>query len=238
MTAVIGIIINVFFVLLLLLIPYLIGSIPFGLLLTKIFGHGDIRKIGSGNIGTTNVLRTGSKKLALSTLFLDGGKGAVLILLIFGIPNFIPEGEVIGAYPYKYFTPAVNMEFSVSILIGFFAILGHCFPVWLKFKGGKGVATTLGVLLAAVPYAGLAACATWILTAKITKISSLSALVAVAIAPIVTLFVYGSAPAIICTLITLLVWVRHKDNIKRLLKDEEPKIGSNKKKDTSEEQPE
>jgi len=111
----------------------------------------------------------------------------------------------------------------------FCAILGHCYPVWLKFKGGKGVATALGALLAAAPYAGLAACAAWLITAKLTKISSLSALIAIAIAPLVTFFVYGSAPAAICVLITLLVWWRHRENIKRLLAGTEPKIGTKKK---------
>lgn len=197
-----------------LAISYLIGSIPFGLLITKIFGNTDIRTIGSGNIGATNVLRTGNKKLAAATLALDALKGAPLVLLaITSGASFLNNYE--------------NQVFV--IFLGLFAIIGHCFPIWLKFKGGKGVATALGVFLAAVPYAGLAACAAWIITAKITKISSLSALVAVGIAPIVTLFIYGAAPAEICALITILIWIRHKDNIKRLLKGEEPKIGAGKK---------
>lgn len=213
--------------LLLIIGSYIIGSIPFGLLITKAFGHGDIRKIGSGNIGTTNVLRTGNKKLAALTLFFDATKGAFpFFLLLFLLPVYIlPENCIaeMASREYRFITEA--------LLCGLFAILGHCFPIWLKFKGGKGVATALGALLAAVPYAGLAACATWLITAKITKISSLSALVAVAVAPVVTLILYGTAPAMICALITLLVWIRHKDNIKRLLKGEEPKIGSGKKKD-------
>ena len=123
---------------------------------------------------------------------------------------------------------------SGIFLAGFFAILGHCFPVWLKFKGGKGVATTLGVLLAAVPYAGLAACATWLLIAFLFKYSSLAALIAVAVAPVVTLFVYGPTSSFICLLITLLVWWRHKENIKRLLNGTEPKIGSGRNKTADE----
>jgi len=185
---------------------YFIGSIPFGLILTKVFGYGDIRKIGSGNIGTTNILRTGNKLLTLLTLILDMGKGAVLLLIFANI------GICIGFVP------------TEIIFLGMFAVIGHCYPVWLKFKGGKGVATAIGVFLAAVPLAGLIAIGAWIVTAFISKISSLSALVAVLTAPVVTFFVYGPTPATIAFLITALIWWRHKDNIKRLLKGEEPKI--------------
>ena len=214
---------SVFMAIIIVLIAYVlcyfIGSIPFGLLLTKISGYGDIRSIGSGNIGTTNVLRTGNKKLALLTLILDASKGTFMIFICVGIPNFTETSNLTVS----------TEEFQIALGLGYCAIAGHCFPIWLKFKGGKGVATALGVFLAAVPYAGLAACVAWILTAKITKISSLSALIAVGIAPIVTLFIYGAAPAGICALITLLIWIRHKDNITRLLKGEEPKIGADKK---------
>lgn len=209
---------------------YFLGSIPFGLILSKAFGYGDIRKIGSGNIGATNVLRTGNKKLALSALLLDSTKGLIVVAIVstylFG--SFIPNAHQVITSGHPSFL-LVNIFGFYPFIAGLFAVLGHCFPIWLKFKGGKGVATAFGVLLAAVPYAGLAACAVWIITAKITKISSLSALVAVGIAPIVTLFIYGATPAGICALITLLVWIRHKDNIKRLLKGEEPKTGSAKK---------
>ena len=194
---------------------YSIGSISFGFILSKLFGYGDIRKIGSGNIGATNVLRTGNKKLAALTLLLDAFKGAALILLIFGATAQPIQNELFDQY---YF----------CMMIGLGAVIGHCFPIWLKFKGGKGVATALGVLLAAVPYAGLAACLTWLITAKITKISSLSALVAMAIAPIITLIFYGTHAAIICTLITALIFYRHKENIKRLRNGTEPKIGEKK----------
>lgn len=229
------------------ILAYLLGSIPFGLILAKIFGYGDIRKIGSGNIGSTNVLRTGNKKLAIATLILDTSKGIMALFLgmyifayvspdlahNFNLPiqanyqyceNFPVYCETCGSSPtYELLIP------HMVLLISFFAILGHCFPIWLKFKGGKGVATGLGVLLVAVPYAGLTACAAWIATAKITKYSSLSALIAFLIAPIVTLFIYGASPAAICALITLLIWIRHKDNIKRLAKGEESKIGQKNK---------
>ncbi|PCJ02351.1 MAG: acyl-phosphate glycerol 3-phosphate acyltransferase [Alphaproteobacteria bacterium] len=201
------------------LLGYIFGSIPFGLILTAKSNLGDIRKIGSGNIGATNVLRTGNKTLAAATLLLDCGKSAVAIYIFVHILRIDPD-----------FTSYYDSNTKIALLfVGLGSIIGHCFPIWLKFKGGKGVATALGVFLAAVPYAGLAACAAWIITAKITKTSSLSALVAVGIAPIVTLFIYGAGPAGICALITLLVWIRHKDNIKRLLKGEEPKIGAGKK---------
>ena len=202
----------------LIVLSYLIGSIPFGLVLTKLSGHGDIRKTGSGNIGATNVLRTGNKGLAFMTLILDGGKGALMVFLASLFLTYNPAQDSAPA----------ELSIALHTLVGGAAILGHCFPIWLKFKGGKGVATTLGTLLIAVPYAGLAACITWLLSAFLFKISSLSALIAIAIAPLVTFFVYGQTPASVCTLIMLLVWVRHKDNIKRLLKGEEPKIGDKK----------
>ncbi len=213
------------------ILAYFIGSIPFGLILAKISGYGDIRNIGSGNIGATNVLRTGNKKLALLTLIFDGAKGAIAIFIFTGIPQYTKD---YGQFTFVHYP--VDIEFFYALLLGFFAILGHCFPVWLKFKGGKGVATALGVLLAAVPYAGLAACATWLLIAFLFKYSSLAALIAVALAPVVTLFIYGSYSAFICLLIALLVWWRHKENIKRLLNGTEPKIGSGRNK-TAEEGP-
>lgn len=196
---------------------YLIGSVPFGLVLCKLFGYGDIRKIGSGNIGATNVLRTGNKPLAALVLALDTGKGALAVLAYVA---FIASMESAGE------TTAIPYSHTLGIGLG--AVLGHIFPVWLKFKGGKGVATTLGTLLAAAPYAGLIACGTWLLTALIFRISSLSALAAMAAAPVAAFVLYGPLPAFATLLIALVVWVRHKDNIKRLLKGEEPKIGGNK----------
>ncbi len=202
------------------LLGYLIGSLPFGLILAKLSGYGDIRKIGSGNIGATNVLRNCGKKIALLTLLLDISKGAFLIIL-FKMYFYSYNEEIIGTCAGEHY---FSVEVFFALFIGLFAILGHCFPIWLKFKGGKGVATTLGVLLAAVPLAGLAACVAWLIVALASRISSLSALTAVLIAPIVTFFVYGQAPSLIAFLITVLIFWRHKDNIKRLLKGEEPKV--------------
>jgi glycerol-3-phosphate acyltransferase PlsY len=188
-----------------LIIGYVFGSIPFGLVLTRLAGYGDIRQIGSGNIGATNVLRTGNKPLAFLTLMLDIGKGAFAI----GIGYF-----VLGL---------IQPDF---IALG--AVIGHCFPVWLNFKGGKGVATTIGTLLASVPLAGLAAIIAWLIAAKIWRISSLAALIAMAVAPVVALFAYGFQAGFVCALISGLVAYRHKDNIERLRSGTEPKIGDKK----------
>lgn len=183
---------------------YLIGSIPFGILITKALGLGDLRQIGSGNIGATNVLRTGNKGAALATLLLDGAKGAVVVLI--AREN---HGEFAG------------------FIAGLCAFLGHLFPVWLRFHGGKGVATYLGILLALCWPAGLAACATWLGTAVASRISSLSALVAAALAP-VYLWLFGSSNAVwLAVIMAALVWIKHAPNIKRLLDGTEPKIGRN-----------
>lgn len=195
---------------------YLIGSIPFGLLLTKIAGLGDIRKIGSGNIGATNVLRSGRKGLALATLLLDGGKGAFVVFLELVALCYMAE-ECTGLIG-----PVASR--GVLLWIGLVAIIGHCFPVWLKFKGGKGVATALGVLLAAVPFTGLIACLAWLMSFLAARISSLAALTAMAIAPVMTLVFYDGHAAFVNLLISLLVILRHKDNIKRLMKGEEPRV--------------
>lgn len=200
-------------------LAYLFGSIPFGLVLCAMFGYGDIRTIGSHSIGATNVLRTGSKGLALLTLILDTSKGALCVLAV----------QYVHPYNPLHDSAPESLFIAEYVMVGLFAILGHCFPVWLKFKGGKGVATTAGTLLAAVPYTGLAASAIWLSMAFLFKISSLAALTAALAVPIVTYFVYGSAPAIICALISLLVFIRHKDNIKRLIKGEESKINLKKK---------
>jgi acyl phosphate:glycerol-3-phosphate acyltransferase len=182
---------------------YLLGSIPFGLVLTKLAGYGDIRQIGSGNIGATNVLRTGNKPLALATLILDSGKGAIAVFIA-----------------WKFF------DYNAAMIAGFFALLGHLFPVWLKFKGGKGVATTLGTLLALKPIIGVAACGLWLLIALITRYSSLSALVAIAATPFLAHFLYHDANlAGLCGIIATLVFFKHRENIRRLIKGEEPKIG-------------
>ncbi|MCB9982549.1 MAG: glycerol-3-phosphate 1-O-acyltransferase PlsY [Rhodospirillales bacterium] len=202
------------------LIAYLVGAIPFGLILTKIFTKQDIRTIGSGNIGATNVLRTGNRWLAFFTLILDILKGAVLIWFLFGSSLFsTPDFSEIDPLI------APDLGHVLALTTGFFVILGHCFPVWLKFKGGKGVATTFGVLFAAVPWTGFIAAVTWGIVAGFSRTSSLSALSAVGLAPLVTFIYYGPMPAGITALIAALVIWRHKDNIKRLMAGTEPKIG-------------
>jgi len=180
---------------------YLIGSIPFGLLLTKAAGLGDIRQVGSGNIGATNVLRTGRKGLAAATLILDGLKGAVAVLLA---RQFLGDQDVV---------------------VGTAAVLGHLFPVWLGFRGGKGVATGLGVLLAAAWPVGLACCAVWLVAAKLLKMSSAAALTAFAAAPLFALVLSSADHALMALLIAILVFWRHEANIRRLLAGTEPRIG-------------
>jgi glycerol-3-phosphate acyltransferase PlsY len=181
---------------------YLVGSIPFGLLLTRLAGLGDIRKVGSGNIGATNVLRTGNKALAALTLLLDGGKGAAAALIA-GIWG--PD---------------------MAIFAGGGAIVGHIFPVWLGFKGGKGVATTLGVLMALDWRMGLVACGTWLLLAALLRYSSAAALGAVVAAPVFAWFVVDRQLGQFAAAVAVLVWLRHHENIWRLLKGTESKIGS------------
>ncbi len=218
---------------------YLIGSVPFGLVLTRLAGGGDIRNIGSGNIGATNVLRTGRKGLALATLILDSGKGALAL-----------------------FTAYWVWGTDAAVWAGAGAILGHCFPVWLRGKGGKGVATALGTLMAAAWPVGVMACLTWLLMALIFRISSLAALVALASAPgwtwlfgwrldqwevekftakapepdLIVWFadIHGGTPVtyhqlvIMAGAVAVLVWFRHGANIRRLLKGKEPRIGKRK----------
>lgn len=184
---------------------YLFGSVPFGLLLTRAAGLGDVRSIGSGNIGTTNVLRTGRKGLAAATLLLDAGKGAIAALIF----------------------DRWGIEYAV--LAGVAAVLGHCFPVWLGFRGGKGVATGLGVLFGLAWPVGLAACAAWLATAFALRYSSLAALVAFALSPVAALVLAGRErlpTALAAGLIAALVFVRHRDNILRLSRGEETKIGA------------
>ena len=183
-------------------VGYLFGSIPFGVVITRVFGLGDLRKIGSGNIGTTNVLRTGSKTAAAATLILDGGKGAIAVLVA------------------RWLAAEDAAQFA-----GLMAFLGHCFPIWLKFKGGKGVATFLGLMLALAWPVGIACCLTWLATALISRISSLSALVSAASTTVWVLVLgYGQA-ALLGILVTLLVFWRHTENIARLRAGTEPKIG-------------
>ena len=184
---------------------YLLGSVPFGIVIARAFGLGDLRQIGSGNIGATNVLRTGNKLAAFLTLILDSGKGAAAVLI----------------------ARALAGEDAVQ-LAGFAAFLGHCFPVWLGFKGGKGVATFLGTLLAFYFPAGLAACATWLVMALVFRISSLSALTAAALMPL-WLWALDRPSAVLWALaLAVLIFIRHAPNIRRLLKGEEPRIGGKK----------
>ncbi|WP_172326866.1 glycerol-3-phosphate 1-O-acyltransferase PlsY [Mangrovicoccus sp. HB161399] len=181
---------------------YLLGSVPFGIVMARLFGLGDLRKIGSGNIGATNVLRTGSKPAAFLTLVLDAGKAAAAALIARAI-----WGE------------------DAAQIAGAAAFLGHCFPVYLKFKGGKGVATFLGTLLAVAWPVGLAACATWLATAALLRISSLSALTAAALSPVWAWALGRPDMALLCIVLALLVFIRHRPNIERIIAGTEPKIG-------------
>ncbi len=183
---------------------YLLGAVPFGLVITRAAGLGDIRTIGSGNIGATNVLRTGRKDLALATLILDSGKGAIAV----GLAALLSGGS------------QVDMA-----LAGAAAFLGHCFPVYLKFNGGKGVATFLGTILALSFPVGLAACGFWLLSALITRFSSLSALAAAAATPLIFLAKGQIAFMLGALFMVVLIYVRHRANIVRLLDGTEPKIG-------------
>jgi glycerol-3-phosphate acyltransferase PlsY len=185
-----------------MLIGYLLGSIPFGMILTRLAGTQDLRTIGSGNIGATNVLRTGRKSLAAATLLLDAGKGAAVVFL---------GWHLVGP----------NAGYAAGVL----AVVGHMFPVWLGFKGGKGVATFLGTLIALAWPVGLAACATWAVTAAITRISSLSALVAAALSGL-WCFVFSRGDLLILTFaLMVLVYIRHWPNLQRIKAGTEPKIG-------------
>ena len=190
-----------------LVLGYLLGSIPFGLILTRLGGAGDIRSIGSGNIGATNVLRTGRKGLAAATLLLDGGKGAAAVLLAANV-------AVLHVVP------------TAGLWAGGFAVIGHMFPVWLRFRGGKGVATGIGVALAACWPEGVLMCAIWLAGAKLTKISSASALTAFILSPVIAWAFGGPAWAILALVVAILVIARHHTNIRRLLSGTEPRIGA------------
>jgi len=200
---------------------YLLGAIPFGLVITRAAGLGDIRKIGSGNIGATNVLRTGRKGLAALVLVLDAGKGAAAVLIAGALVSALVSAQVSAQ-------ASAPDAMLAAILAGVAAVVGHNFPVWLKFKGGKGVATTLGTLIAIAWPVGLAACATWIVMAALFRISSLAALVALAAAPVYALVLDMPVVAYAAGFLGLLAWVRHHENIARLLKGEESRIGSKK----------
>ncbi|MCF2904737.1 glycerol-3-phosphate 1-O-acyltransferase PlsY [Octadecabacter sp. CECT 8868] len=183
-------------------IGYLVGSIPFGMILARVMGLGNLRDIGSGNIGATNVLRTGSKKAALLTLLLDGGKGAVVVILAHKLAA-IDAAQVA----------------ALSVMIG------HCFPVWLGFRGGKGVATFLGLLYALAWPVGIAACLTWLATAAVFRYSSLAALVAAASTLVWSIVLDEPQIFIMCSCLMALIFWRHAGNIRRLAAGEESKIG-------------
>lgn len=191
---------NIFLV---ILFAYLIGSIPFGIIISKIMGLGNLRNIGSGNIGATNVLRTGNKLAAILTLIFDLLKGAISVIITYYIFN--------------------DTTAQIAALSSF---LGHCFPIWLKFKGGKGVATFIGISLALYWPAGILICLTWVLTAFLSRVSSLSALIS-SLSSILWVWVLGAPSAVfIMTVLTILIWYRHIENIKRIIKNTEPKINN------------
>jgi acyl phosphate:glycerol-3-phosphate acyltransferase len=190
---------------------YLIGSIPFGVIAARLGGLGDIRNIGSGNIGATNVLRSGRKDLALITLFGDAGKGAVAVLLAW----FLAKG-----------TPDLAL---MQALAGGAAFFGHCFSVWLKFNGGKGVATFFGVIFAVAWPVGLLCGATWLAMAALFRMSSLASLTAAVLAPLFVFLIDRPYPFLwLALFLAVLIFIRHHQNIRRLLKGEEPKIGARK----------
>ncbi len=185
---------------------YLLGSIPFGLIVTKLAGSGDIRAVGSGNIGATNVLRTGRKGLAIATLLGDMLKGTAAVLLV------------------NWFTGFAAPE--AGLVAGLGAVFGHVFPVWLNFKGGKGVATYIGVLIAVSWPIAAAFSVIWGAVAALTRYSSLSGLLASATTPVLLWFFAGHKPAVMFLILTLLVWIMHRGNIARLVAGTEPKVGS------------
>ncbi|HTU54130.1 MAG TPA: glycerol-3-phosphate 1-O-acyltransferase PlsY [Acetobacteraceae bacterium] len=188
-----------------LIVGYLIGSVPFGLLITRAAGLGDIRAIGSGSIGTTNVLRTGRKELAAATLLLDAAKGAVPVLL---------AARLLGPLP--------------ALTAGLGAIVGHVAPVWLRFRGGKGVATGFGVLLAAAWPVGLFSLLVWLAVAAVGRFSSLAGLAAFAAAPVFAAVLGETRTAVFALLLAAIVFLRHRENILRLLAGTEPRIGAGK----------
>ena len=181
---------------------YLAGSIPFGILISKILGLGDLRKVGSGNIGATNVLRTGNKIAALLTLLLDFSKGICAVLI----------------------ARQLSAEDAVQVS-AFGAMVGHCFPIWLKFRGGKGVATFLGVMIALSFLVGITCCFVWLLVALARRMSSLASLICAVSAPIATVFLDQPNSVILITSLVLIIFLRHRQNIDRIIKGVEPKIG-------------
>ena len=181
------------------ILAYLLGSIPFGLLLTKYAGLGDIRAIGSGNIGATNVMRTGNKKLGIATLLLDAAKGAIAVLLV---RQLYSE--------------------QLALLAALFVVIGHIYPVWLRFKGGKGVATSIGALFGLHWMLGVAVCAIWLAVFSVKRISSLAALVSISLSPVAALLLASAGKAVLCVLLAALIIYTHRANIERLRSGTEP----------------
>lgn len=209
---------------------YLLGSIPFGLLLTKAAGHGDIRQMGSGNIGATNVLRTGNKLLAAATLLLDVLKGTVAVTAAhffaawWAVRQLAAQAAVEGT-SVAMFAPS-HAFLSAAVAAGLGAFIGHVYPVWLGFKGGKGAATYIGVLIGLFWPAAVAYCITWLTVAAITRYSSVSSLVASIVAPLSALAMGWPQIAIVLVPLSVLLIYKHKGNIERLLAGQEPKIGA------------
>jgi len=210
-----------------ILFGYLFGTIPFGLIICAIFGYGDIRKIGSGNIGATNVLRTGNKLLAALTLILDSAKGVCAFIMVYVLAKMLPSCAMINCIDTLPVQQESQVAFAATIA-AFSAALGHMFPIWLKFRGGKGVATAFGAMIAATPITAAISALVWLMSVLATKISSLAALSAALVAPVVSWVFYGDEVAIITSIISLLVWIRHKDNIMRITSGRESKSGEKK----------
>jgi len=208
------------------LVGYLLGSIPFGLVITKLAGLGDIRSIGSGNIGATNVLRTGRRDLALATLLLDAGKAGLAYWLIVWAMRFYASGANLNV--------SSGTLHTMGLIAGAAAFIGHCYPVWLGFKGGKGVATYIGLLLASMFPVGAGFGVAWLLTALAFRMSSLAALVATAVTPFLAWWLNPDGDGWIITgALAVLIYWRHRANISRILSGTEPKIGQKKKDEAS-----
>lgn len=216
---------------------YLLGSIPFGLVITRLAGLGDIRAIGSGNIGATNVLRTGRRDLALATLLLDAGKAGLAFLICWqGALRLLtpdPARDALVAEAIR-----TSDAYSIGLVGGAFAFVGHCFPVWLRFKGGKGVATFIGLLLFAMWKVGLAFGVIWLLSAALFRMSSLAGLAATLATPVVAYVLEPTGDGWIITgVLAVLIFWRHRANISRILNGTEPRIGAKKKSEASPEPP-
>lgn len=208
-------------------VGYLLGSIPFGLVITKLAGLGDIRSIGSGNIGATNVLRTGRRDLALATLLLDAGKAGLAFLICWQAAlAILTSADQSGD---SYHAVVRGDSYFIGLIGGAFAFVGHCFPVWLKFKGGKGVATFVGLLFAAAWQLGLAFGVVWLSIAALFRMSSFAGLVATLATPFIAWFLnlHGDLPYVTGAL-AILIWWRHRANIQRIVNGTEPKIGAKK----------